>query len=366
MPTEERDVTARSSTHPSLKPTMAAPSPQVLPSSLETANITTSPSFAEKSQSNNNVNVEAVQPGHEAGPEADRDDRSSSLSDIEDRPIAEGPSQSQLRSSSPPEDVDTEAETERLEESPHKLRKHQNVVFSATNNSSGETMAAGSQRSKGTTEAFAMDVVTVRQIPDDNNDGLEDEVMDQISDISSLEASAEENSRSVSPASVSGRKRKRLRHGIRVESDSFKVNPLKRAAVGLVSNIGNNHVRLELPELAPIMKEETMDDRGDGEDELSAEGGDEPNSLLHPVTYIMKKSNRAGKRGGESELEASGSRDVSPGLEDVDANDANDAEESAVEDVEMEDIIPGMEAEAAMRNDEEGMLFLSRTPCALF
>ncbi|MCJ1246155.1 hypothetical protein MMC30_003360 [Trapelia coarctata] len=354
MPTGEQDVAATSSTPPSLKPTTAAPSPHILPSSLEAASTAIPPSFDESGQSSNDTNAETVQIGPEPPPESDRDDRSSSLSDIEDRPIAGGPSRSQLRSSPPPEEDDTEAETERLEESPHKLRKHQNVVFSATNNSSGETVATGSYISNGTAEVFALEAVTVKQVPDGGNDGPEDEAMDQISDISSLEDSAEENSRSVSPTSVSGRKRKRLSHGTLVESDSFKVNSLKRAAVGLVSSIANDSVRLELPELTPVMKEETMEDRVDREDELSAEGGDEPNSLLAPIIYTRKKTNRSGKRsGGIHGLGASGSRGVSPGMEDVDANDTNDAEESAAEDVEMEDVIPGMEAEAAMRNEEE-------------
>jgi len=365
MPTEEQDVTARSSPLPSLKSTMAAPNPQIFSSSLETASTATPPIFDENGLSSNDVAVEPVHIDPETGPESDGDDRSSSLSDIEDRPFVEGPMQVQLRSSPPPEEDDTEAETERLEESPHKLRKHQNVIFSATNNSSEETVAAGSQRSNRTTEAFALDIATLKQVPDVDNDGPEEEAMDPMSDISSLEDSADGNSRSVSPTSVSGRKRKRSSHDTPVESEGLKVNSLKGAAVDLVSNIANDNVRLEIPDLSPILKEEIIEDRVDGEDGLSAEGGDEPNSLLHPIIYTRKKSNCSGKRSGENELEASGSMGVSPGLEDADANDVNDAEESAAEDVEMEDVIPGMEAEAAMRNEEEGTFFLPRTEQAL-
>ena len=334
---------------------MAVPNPQIFPSPLEIANTNTSPSFGENSRSNNDANIETRQIDTEAGPESDRDDRSSSLSDIEDRPIAENTVQSQLKSSPPPEEDDTEAETERLEESPQKLRKHQNVVFSATSNASGETMDASYQMSNGTTEALALDAATVKQAADEDNNGPEGDVMDQTSDISSLEDSAEEKSRAVSPTSISGRKRKRSSHGTLVETDSLKVKSLNRAAVGLVSNVANDDVRLELPELAPIIKDEVMEDRVDGDDELSAEGGEEPNSLLHPVLYTRKKSNRSSKRSGDNGPEASGSRGVSPRLEDTDANDANDAEESVAEDVELEDVMPGTETEAAMRNEEEGL-----------
>jgi len=359
MSIEEQDFSARSSPPPLITPTMASPNPQIFPSSLELASTIVSPGFDENSSSNNNINVDTVQIGAETGPEFERDHRSSSLSDIEDRPIAGSAAQSHFKSSPLPEEDDTEAETERLEESPQKLRKHQNVVFSATVNSSGAIVAAGYHRSNGTAEVFELDAATVKKAPDTKNNGPEDEALDQTSEISSLEDSAEENSRSVSPTSVSGRKRKRSGHGTVMESDGFKVTSLKRAAVGLESNIANDNVRLEPPELAPpTMKDRKLEDRVDGDDELSAEGEEEPNSLLLPVTYTRKKASRSGKKKGENGLENGGSRLVSPGLEDVDANDANDAEESAAEDVEMEDILPGMEAEAAMRNEEEGMLFL--------
>lgn len=355
MSTEEQDLTSRTSPPTSMTPTMASQNPQTFPPSLETANTVVPPRVHENSPSNTNVNADTVQ----IGAEFERVDWSSSLSDIEDRATAESTAQSHFKSSPPPEEDDTEAETDRLEESPQKLRKHHNVVFSAVDNSSGAIVAAGYQRSNGSAEAFELEAATVKKASHIEINGPEDEAMDQTSEISSLEDSAEEKSRPASPTSVSGRKRKRSGHGTVVESDSFKVTSLNRAADGIVSNIASANARLELPELAPpIMKDDTMEDRVDGDDELSAEGGEEPSSLLHPVIYTRKKASRSGKKKGENRLENGGSRPVSPELEDVDANDANDAEESAAEEVEMEDILPGMEAGAAMRNEEEGMLFL--------
>ena len=58
------------------------------------------------------------------------DDRSSSLSEIEERGMIE---RSDIATSINGSDGgDTEAETERLEDSPHKVRSQQNVVLSAT------------------------------------------------------------------------------------------------------------------------------------------------------------------------------------------------------------------------------------------
>ena len=64
------------------------------------------------------------------GPIGDADVRSSSLSEIEDGGgNAHSPS---AQAEQGIEGGDTEAETERLEESPHKPRKHQNIVLTAS------------------------------------------------------------------------------------------------------------------------------------------------------------------------------------------------------------------------------------------
>lgn len=60
----------------------------------------------------------------------DADDRSSSLSEIEDRGVTER--LGIARSANTSDGGDTEAETERLEDSPQKTRSQQNVVLTAT------------------------------------------------------------------------------------------------------------------------------------------------------------------------------------------------------------------------------------------
>jgi len=67
---------------------------------------------------------------HTHNPPTDRDDRSSSLSEIGDQADQEQPDNIFHLGS---DANDTEAETERLEESPQKQRKHQNIILTSSN-----------------------------------------------------------------------------------------------------------------------------------------------------------------------------------------------------------------------------------------
>ena len=65
------------------------------------------------------------------------DDRSSSLSEIGERGGRDEPGN---EIEEPSDAIDTEAETERLEDSPQKIRKHQNVVLTQINCVNEETL----------------------------------------------------------------------------------------------------------------------------------------------------------------------------------------------------------------------------------
>lgn len=65
--------------------------------------------------------------------DADHDRRSSSLSDLGDHIENEAMDASGREKSEDVEADDTEAETERLEDSPYKERKHQNVLLATAN-----------------------------------------------------------------------------------------------------------------------------------------------------------------------------------------------------------------------------------------
>ena len=66
------------------------------------------------------------------GATVDLDDRSSSLSEIDDGTAAEGLENGTARPILDADGSDTEAETERLEESPQKLRAYKNVLLTAS------------------------------------------------------------------------------------------------------------------------------------------------------------------------------------------------------------------------------------------
>ena len=305
---------------------------------------------------------------HEGAAESDRDDRSSSLSDLEDRPATERAAILHLRSSPPPEEDDTEAETERLEESPQKHRKHQNVLLSATAGIiEGQTGSETRSLNKDA-EPIVFALAVVEQVSGNAQNGAEDGI-DQTSDISSLEDTVEGTSRQVSPTSMTGKKRKRSSHGTLDESDNAIVRSLKRAAVVLVTNLANDPSDLGVPNPVAVVKDEVMEDHVSDDEELSLDGEEAANDLLHPTVYTSNKNKSYNKNHRDKAFNGTNSRGVSPGIEDADVNDANDAEESIAEDADMDDAIPGIEADAAIRNEGESEFpnlvsakFIKRSP----
>ena len=290
---------------------------------------------------------------HEGAAESDRDDRSSSLSDLEDRPATERTAIPHLKSSPPPEEEDTEAETERLEESPQKLRKYQNVLLSASAGIMEGQIRSETQSPNKEVEPRLFASAVVEQVPESAQNGAEDDSMDQTSDISSLEDTVEGISRQVSPKSMTGKKRKRSSREVLGENDNAMVRSLKRAAIDLVSDLANDSSHLGVPKSALVVKNEVMEDRASDDEELSLDGEEEANDLLRPTLYTSNKNKCYKKKHRENIFSGTGSRGASPGVEDVDVNDANDAEESIAEDADMDDAIPGIEADAAMRNEGE-------------
>jgi hypothetical protein len=282
---------------------------------------------------------------------SDQDDRSSSLSDIEERPTTNGIEKDNMRSSPPLEDYDTEAETERLEESPNKMRKQQTIVLSASAQPSGITLCSKDENLSENTELITGAAVMGQK---NARRDLEDDAMDQTSDISSLEDTADDTSRPTSPAGTSGKKRKRSSQGTSAESDTSGLRSHKRAAIGLHDATLNQQVRLEVPELAPAIDDDAMRDHISEDGELSADGEEAPNDFLHPTLHKSKKNHRFGTRTGQDGLLSRSSRSVSPNIDDADAIESNEAEESVGEDADIEDLVPGMEPETAARNEEDG------------
>ncbi|MCJ1263141.1 hypothetical protein MMC22_003011 [Lobaria immixta] len=122
------------------------------------------------------------------------DDRSSSLSEIGDRVGNDDLVSTRLGVAGGSEANDTEAETERLEDSPQKILKHNDVVM----------VSSSHALSNGTSP------LTVRDLPpNDANGELVGDRIDQLSEITSLADSGEENEKAATSLSSSSRKRKR-------------------------------------------------------------------------------------------------------------------------------------------------------------
>ena len=154
----------------------------------------------------------------------EQDDRSSSLSDLEDRPVTEGTDVPPDKSTQVSEEEDTEAETERLGESPDKTRKHKKVLLNANDVASTATSTPTK-----TIDGVATGTNFPQSLEVEAREDLPSDPIDQTSPISSLEESAEEASGADSPTSTSSRKRKRI-------DDVVTDKSLKQAAMQLLAN----------------------------------------------------------------------------------------------------------------------------------
>lgn len=173
-------------------------------------NITTAlPVIYTSTLSNMDLNT-ADDVGHALSSQGDRDNRSSSLSEIGDRADQEQPD-SITRAES--DANDTEAETERLEDSPQKQRKNQNIVLTSAdgifddhrsplaNHAIQEKIAL-----KGKSRT-AMRFHSANILADARTDLA---MLERSSDISSLADSGEESGKARSRTLSSPKKRKRL------------------------------------------------------------------------------------------------------------------------------------------------------------
>ena len=285
----------------------------------------------------------------------DGDDRSSSLSDIEDRTANNelGHTSHTIRGGS--DTNDTEAETERLEDSPQKVRRHTNVVLSSSNgvyhkaeNAVEEDMLSvnGSPgRSKvprppdGRDVAPEMDQIDTR--------------LEQTSEISSLEDSSEDLEKSAPSFIAPSRKRKRKspRSNSFTEDEKTEVASMKKTQPPLNGGF-----------LPPTMADKEAkverflvdNDLNSGSDKRKyAELGVETTSSQNPSPSKSKskKGKRKTKKTRDDDLEHS---NVAVSYADSQAEHFDNMEQvdSNGEDVEMEDIGEGPEADLAARTEE--------------
>ena len=282
------------------------------------------------------------------------DDRSSSLSDIEDRTANTDLALASHNIRGESETTDTEAETERLEDSPHKAQKHTNVVLGSSNDvyqGSANAGGADTLSSNG-----SPDRPEILGAPGDKDvtqkTGIIDTGVDQTSDISSLQDSSEENERSVPPSDMS-RKRKRKS----LPSNSFSED--KKAAMGsgeksysllsqapLHSQLANKELKTET-----LFADNNLNSGADKR--VYTEIGAEATSLQHlsPSKSRSKKGKRKAKKTKDENPERSNIA-IAYADSQVEHFDSIEPVDSNGEDVEVEDTGENAEADMAARTEE--------------
>ena len=220
----------------------------------------------------------------------DQDDRSSSLSDLEDRPATEGDDRNLEKSSSVSEGGDTEAETERLEDSPHKIRKQKIVHLGITHN-----LPNGSSPSTAPVEVLEPEQLSGATLTDKFEKGNIDyssDVPDPTSEISSLEESAAEGSPPDSPASRSSKKRKREEEEEEEEEDTT-AKSLKRVAIQLANHVadsasgrGSGSTPVAAASNGGHRVEDAEATDGEAEDSAVEDHGDDDNTVAEPLDNV--------------------------------------------------------------------------------
>ncbi len=292
--------------------------------------------------------------GSGEAPSNEGDDRSSSLSDIEDRTANTELALASHNLGGGSEANDTEAETERLEDSPQKVQRHTNVVLSLSNDVYHESANVVQRHLISANDnAHRANLGP----PDERGFARETDIvnarMDQTSDISSLEDSSEEIERLGPPSSTSLRKRKRKSPPSGSRSGDEKTgkvmigtiqSPLEHAL--LHSNSADNQ-----PKVEAVLAD---NDLNSGIDKVEyTENGVETTSSQHlsPSKSKSKKGKRKAKRTKDEDPEQT---TVTIAYVDSQVEHFHSMErlDSNGEDAEMEDIGDGAEADVAARTEE--------------
>jgi hypothetical protein len=278
------------------------------------------------------------------------DDRSSSLSDIEDRTANTELALASHNIRSGSEANDTEAETERLEDSPQKVRKHTNVVLSSSSDVYHESANVIECHVLSTNDSAHRSNLGA---PDERGLAREtdtiDTRIDQTSEISSLEDSGEEIERLVSPS----RKRKRGSPRSDSRSEDERIGTVLMGKIQSASS--HTLVHSDLAD-----KESTLEAFYTDNDLISGIGkreytdiGVETTSLQHlsPSKSKSKKGKRKGKKTKDEDPDHTNIA-ISYAKSQVEHFDRMEHLDSNGEDAEMEDVGDGAEADVVARSEE--------------
>lgn len=292
----------------------------------------------------------------------DEDDRSSSLSDLGDGGTNEELDDAHRGPMIDSDGNDTEAETERLEDSPHKVRKHKGVIVSLSAN------ADDTGSSPPPIQETINEIEVIHQLYPTHNSidvlpqALEPEAMngdvDQVSDISSLEGSLEELSKVAPPLSIAGKKRKRPSSPALEEREHRITNPVSTSQ----KRLSESNLAIQSTNNAEEVQRASPADDDDGntllDNRILSDVGEDQGVtrlLLPSKAQKSKRGKRKGKKVKEDEI---GKSQLSKGALEVpeDVNEelnGTDGVYNHEEAMDLDDVHEDAEAEVVAKNEEE-------------
>lgn len=315
---------------------------------MATDAVLTIPSIAPQSFSNADLqHANGIEDGEKL--QAEEDDRSSSLSDLGDRA---GITHSSRAGS---EANDTEAETERLEDSPQKQRRHQDVVLTSTNGAYGDhqnqPVAHTSPANIDSPGQSYAESASLEMADRDPGLGSEGDRLEQISDISSLEDSAEESAKDPSPTPSVSTKRKRSRFEDESASDQDTMREPSTKAMKLFDDsVAEASVKLDTDVASHVLAVE-CDMQVIADTAVSPSNEEQPRKPQAIPKQKHKKGKRKGKRAPNNE--SANAENASSGADSTGEQGGNaEAVYSNEEDAQMENMAEGVEAENPVKMEE--------------
>ena len=282
--------------------------------------------------------------------QAEADDRSSSLSDLGDRTGVEHSSHAGSE-----EVNDTEAETERLEDSPQKERRHQDVVLTSVSGIYDDQQNPATARALPETSSN-LGLSPSRDVPLEvtncaSDPGSEAERHEQTSDISSIEDSGEESGKHLSPSSSSLVKRKRSNFEEDSASEPDVIREPSAKAMKLFDG-DTAEVSAKLgPMTQPVAPAEDYDMQVNANAALSPGNEKQSRKTQAPTKQKHQKGKRKGKKTPDHEI---GNTQNAPiGTDNAVEHGGNvEAMYSNEEDAQMENMVEGVEVENPVKMEE--------------
>ena len=281
--------------------------------------------------------------------QAEADDRSSSLSDLGYRTGVEPSSHAGSE-----EVNDTEAETERLEDSPQKQRSHQDVVLTSVSGIYDDQQNLATARALP--ENFSnLGLSSTGDIPLEvansaSDPGSEGERLEQTSDISSVEDSGEESGKDLSPSSSSLVKRKRsnFEEDSASEQDAMH-EPSAKAMKLFDGGAAEASTKLD-PLIQPVAPAEDYDMQVIADAALSPSNEKQPRK----PQALTKQKHQKGKRKGKKtpDHETGNTQNAPVGTNTVEHGGNAEAMYSNEEDAQMENMAEGVEVENPVKMEE--------------